>query len=64
MYLVKKTSCEALHYAVFSILLLLPNILCTLLSNTQKTGNILVLYIVIFKFLEGRWDGERFQTVW
>jgi hypothetical protein len=30
----------------------------------NTTGEIIVLYILIFMFLDGRWEDKIFQTVW
>jgi hypothetical protein len=55
LYLANSTSCEAHHYAAFS----------NQVSHSYRTtGKIIILYIIIFMFLDSRREDKGFWTEW
>jgi len=79
-YLVSSTMCSFLHYPVNSSFLVLNILLNTLFSNTHSlrpslnvsdqvshphtTSKIIILYILLFIFLDSKMEYKRFCTEW
>jgi hypothetical protein len=70
LYLAKSKSSEALHCAVFSNTLFSDTLsLCSSLRDKvslpdRTTSKIIVLYILIFMFLDSRQEDKRSWTEW